>query len=138
MTFFDSLPLATLLFPTGGLRLADLAVRFGVDAGRSHHALDDTVCLAHVFERLQDERLRRARVTSLANLFDLLAVALAVEERVPSDPALEVVFRTGARRALGVHSDVLELYRQEAEEHDLVCPPVAGYGCRGCTLYYYR
>jgi DNA polymerase III epsilon subunit family exonuclease len=125
VVFFDSLPLARCLFPTGGLRLEDLAIRFEVNAGRSHHALDDAVCLARVFERLQDERMRRSRVTSLTNLLDALAMAMAIEHSPQQDEVAEIVFRKGARRALGRFSEVLDHYAQEGAAHDIVCPPVA-------------
>jgi len=125
VNFFDSLPLARQLFPKGGLRLADLAERFGVDAGRSHHALDDTICLAQVFERLQDERLRRIRVSCLANLIDWLAVGLALEGPLSGADELEVIYRKGSRRALSKFSTVLYDYEQEAAANGIVCPPVA-------------
>lgn len=123
--FFDSLPLARHLFPTGGLRLEDLAVHFGIDTGRSHHALDDAICLATVFENLQDKRLRHARVTCLANLLDALAVALAIEGPEALDGVHETLFQKGASRALGKWSPLLELYAQEAEGAGLVFTPVA-------------
>src|SRR5256885_2683859 len=37
--FFDTLPLARSL-ARGSAKLVDLATRFGIDPGRSHHALD--------------------------------------------------------------------------------------------------
>ena len=50
LKLFDTLPLARQIIATGGVRLEDLAIRFGVDAGRSHHALDDCICLAGVVD----------------------------------------------------------------------------------------
>ncbi len=79
LAFFDTLILARSLFPTGSLRLSDLAARFGIEPGRGHHALDDSVCLARVFERLQEERLARSRKTCLANILEGVALGAAIE-----------------------------------------------------------
>src|SRR3989454_634898 len=48
LVFFDTLPLARSL-ARGSAKLVDLATRFGIDPGRSHHALDDALTLARVF-----------------------------------------------------------------------------------------
>ena len=48
LAVFDTLPLARSLFP-GGARLTALAERFGIDAGRAHHALDDARLLREVY-----------------------------------------------------------------------------------------
>jgi DNA polymerase III epsilon subunit family exonuclease len=125
VTFFDSLPLARHLMPTGGLRLEDLAHRFEIDAGRSHHALDDAICLARVFERLQDLRLRRARTTCLASLLDVVALGIVLEEQHTKSPEEEAILASGARRALGRFSTILEQYEQEATAGSVQCPPVA-------------
>jgi DNA helicase II / ATP-dependent DNA helicase PcrA len=123
--FFDSLPFAKHLFPTGSLSLEDLAIRYGIHTGRSHHALDDSICLAHVFERLQEERLRRSRKTCLTHLLDLLAISLAIENQDPLSDVTEKLFRKGARLALGRYSSALVDYESEAASSDLVCPPLA-------------
>ena len=125
VSFFDSLPFARHLFPTGGLRLEDLAHQFGVKTGRGHHALDDAICLANVFECLQEERLRKARVTSLGNLLDMVALGLAIEGPTPMTEVCQTIFTKGSRRALGKWSSVLAAYEADAAAHDLVCPPVA-------------
>jgi DNA polymerase III epsilon subunit family exonuclease len=125
VSFFDSLPLARHLFRTGGMRLEDLATRFGVETGRSHHALDDCICLAKVFEYLQEERLRRARVTCLANLLDVAALALAVEGLKELGELADMILKKGAWRLFGRSSATLAEYEQEAFANELVCPPLA-------------
>jgi DNA polymerase III epsilon subunit family exonuclease len=125
VSFFDSLPFARHLFPAGSISLQNLGARFGVETGRSHHALDDVLCLAAVFEKLQDERLRRGRVTCLGNLLDVLAVALAIEGPPALSEVHEILFRKGARRALGKFSPILENYAQEADAAEWPCTPVA-------------
>src|SRR2546426_10352003 len=45
LVFYDTLPLVRSL-SRDSAKLEDLALRFGIDAGRAHHALDDAVTLA--------------------------------------------------------------------------------------------
>jgi DNA helicase-2/ATP-dependent DNA helicase PcrA len=125
VTFFDSVPLARHLMPTGGLRLVDLAQRFEIDAGRSHHALDDAICLARVFERLQDLRLRMARTTCHGNVLDAVALGMALEQHHTMTPEAEAIFESGARKALGRFSTILEQFELEATVGNVPCPPIA-------------
>jgi DNA polymerase III epsilon subunit family exonuclease len=120
---FDTLPLARSLFPTWGLRLADLAGRFGVETGRGHHALDDSRCLAGVFERLQEERLRRSRKTCLPDLLDAVALGLAIEGPGPSaeDQALR---KASPWASLRRHSSLVDAYLEESEARGGRCPPL--------------
>jgi hypothetical protein len=125
VTFFDSLPLARQLLSHGGCGLADLAARFGIDTGHGHHALDDSICLANVFERLQAERLCKARMTCLPSLLDAVSLGIALEGATKLSGAAELIFRKGARKALGRFSDILDLYEQECTARQQACPPVA-------------
>jgi DNA polymerase III epsilon subunit-like protein len=124
VTFYDSLPLARHLFPTGGLRLEDLAVRFGIETGRSHHALDDAICLGRVFERLQEMRIQRATATALANLLDFVGVGMAIEDVSELAHDAKAVFALGRRRALGSFSSLIECYDKEAQDSGRMCAPV--------------
>jgi DNA polymerase III epsilon subunit family exonuclease len=124
LRFFDTLTLARSLFPDANLKLESLADRFGVAKGRSHHALDDAVCLARVFERLQEERLRRSRKTCLANLLDCVTLGATLEGRTPTAAEDRALLEAGSWRALGRHSPVVDTYLEEAEAHDLSCPPL--------------
>jgi DNA polymerase III epsilon subunit family exonuclease len=125
LAFFDSLTLARSLFPAGGLSLDNLAQRFGVPTGRGHHALDDSLCLAHVFECLQAERLRRARKTCLADLLDGVALGAAIEDRPAAHPEDEILLRAGAWRDQRRHAPLVDTYVEEAETLGRPCPPLA-------------
>src|SRR5205823_2381233 len=52
LAFYDTLPLARSL-SRDSAKLEDLALRFGIDAGRAHHALDDAITLARVYRELE-------------------------------------------------------------------------------------
>ncbi len=115
LVYYDSYLLARDLLRASH-RLTDLAERFGVPAGRAHHALDDAKMLVGVFGALTRLRTAHARKTSLANQLDWLAVGLALEE---SDPPTALrserdLLRKESRIfALGRYSDVLERYATE-------------------------
>jgi superfamily I DNA/RNA helicase len=96
----------------GGARLVDLAARFGIDPGRSHHALDDAVTLARVFGELGRERVVRARKAVLVNLLDNLGLALALEggDRTGEKAML---FELARRYTLGRFGESLEIYGAE-------------------------
>src|SRR5213593_3810121 len=55
LVFYDTLPLVRSLSRDSG-KLEDLALRFGIDGGRAHHALDDAVTLARVYRELERRR----------------------------------------------------------------------------------
>jgi DNA polymerase III epsilon subunit-like protein len=111
---YDTLVLARELHP-GSRRLADLALRFKVDTGKSHRALDDSRALAQVFVNLDAERLTRSRKTALANMLDHLAVALALDAKAPPSDELLALRKALPPYALGRYSDVLEQYRVQRE-----------------------
>ncbi|HYT88832.1 MAG TPA: UvrD-helicase domain-containing protein [Gemmataceae bacterium] len=122
MFFFDTLPLARSLFPAGSLRLVDLAARFGVDTGRGHHALDDSLCLVGVFEHLQEERLRRWRKTCLAELLDCVALGAAIEGRTDLHPEDQAFVEAARWSELRRPPAVVDAYTEEAERFGLHCP----------------
>src|SRR6266516_557820 len=55
LVFYDTLPLVRSL-SRDSAKLEDLALRFGIHAGRAHHALDDAVTLAQVYRELERQR----------------------------------------------------------------------------------
>ncbi len=114
---FDTLPLARELH-SGSARLGDLAARFGVDAGVSHRALDDARTLARVCVALHDQKIIRARKTSLVHLLDYLGVALALWTQTELDDESQLLRRLTCPFALGRYSDCLEQYRAEREAAD--------------------
>ncbi|MGE5803001.1 MAG: UvrD-helicase domain-containing protein [Gemmatimonadota bacterium] len=108
LVFYDTLPLVRSLSQDSG-KLEDLAVRFGIDVGRAHHALDDACTLALVYLELEKQRVIRARKAVLNNVLDYLGLALAIEHGARSSEQ-ELLFTLGRIRALGRYSDALEFY----------------------------
>jgi superfamily I DNA/RNA helicase len=111
---YDTLPLARDLYPTSA-RLGSLATQFGIDTGRAHRAPDDARTLAHVFVRLDDAKLSRARKTALLQVLDRLGLALALtDERALCDEAR--LFLQFARPfTLGKISSCLDAYERERD-----------------------
>src|SRR6266705_2157135 len=125
LVFYDTLPLVRSL-SRDSAKLEDLALRFGIDAGRAHHALDDAVTLARVYRELERLRAVRARKAVLVNLLDYLGLALALEpEReqgagspkgVPDGPGeQDLLFKVAKFYTLGRYSDALAFYEMERE-----------------------
>jgi superfamily I DNA/RNA helicase len=114
LVFYDSLPLARSLSSLSA-RLADLAVRYGVDTGRSHHALDDAVALARVYGHLNEARTTRARKAALSNLLDYLGLAMVLES--PGDTVEIARLREICRsHTLGRYGESLETYEKERKD----------------------
>jgi DNA polymerase III epsilon subunit family exonuclease len=122
MYFFDTLPLARSLVKTGGIRLVDLASLYGVDTGRSHRALDDSRCLAEVFEKLLHEWGARSRKTSLSNLLDLVGLGVAIENIEPVTDEEKLLVDLGNWKAMGPRSTALKDYEQELENGEIAGP----------------
>src|SRR6266850_464592 len=125
LVFYDTLPLVRSLSPDSA-KLEDLALRFGIDAGRTHHALDDAVTLARVYRELEVQRGVRARKAVLVNLLDYLGLALALEPRreqgAGSPKGLpdgrreqDMLFKLATFYTLGRYSDALAFYEMERE-----------------------
>ena len=117
---YDTLPLARDL-SAASRKLVDLARQFGVDAGQSHRALDDTRTLAHVLLALDNLKHARARKTALVDLLGHLGVALALcDEETLCEEAL--LFRNITRPfALGAYSGALDWYERETGD-DITIP----------------
>lgn len=111
---FDTLPLARQLHP-GSRTLSHLAERFGIDAGRSHRALDDARTLAHVLLHLERLKRARARKTALSRLLDWLGLALALADPAELMGEAKDLFQRVRVWTLGFHSDALEWYERERE-----------------------
>src|SRR5213596_3560273 len=125
LVFYDTLPLVRSL-SRDSAKLEDLALRFGIDAGRAHHALDDAVTLARVYRELERLRAVRARKALLVNLLDYLGLAFALEPEseqgalkesltVPGGRERELLFKVAKFYTLGRYSDALALYEMERE-----------------------
>src|SRR2546427_165920 len=119
--FYVALPLVRSLSRDSG-KLEDLALRFGIDGGRAHHALDDAVTLAQVYHELERQRGIRARKAVLVNLLDYLGLALALEQGARSrEQAL--LFDIAKFYTLGRYSDALAFYEMERERTGGVAAP---------------
>ena len=124
LAFYDTLLLARSLSRVGASQ-ADLAHRFGIDAGRAHHALDDAVTLAHVYRELEQQRAVRARKAVLANVLDYLGLALALEgEHGAGSREQKLLFDIAKFHILGRYSDALEFYAMERERRGSTAPTV--------------
>src|SRR5213593_2994930 len=122
LAFYDTLPLVRSL-SRDSAKLEDLALRFGIDAGRAHHALDDAVTLARVYRELERLRAVRARKAVLVNLLDYLGLAFALEQGAGSrEQAL--LFNIAKFYTLGRYSDALAFYEMERERTGGSAPPV--------------
>lgn len=122
--FYDTLVLARSLFPASSGALKDLAEHFGVPTGRSHHALDDCDCLVGVFEALQDERLKRSRMTCLSHLLDGVILGAAIEERPTSNPEEKAILSAARWRELKHHSRLVDFYTEESTKRPAQCLPL--------------
>src|SRR5213080_4220334 len=125
LVLYDTLPLVRSL-SRDSAKLEDLALRFGIDAGRAHHALDDAVTLARVYRELERLRAVRARKAVLVNLLDYLGLAFALESErergalkesltVPGSREQEILFKVAKFYTLGRYSDALAFYEMERE-----------------------
>ncbi len=123
LVFYDTLPLARSL-SRDSAKLEDLAVRFGIDPGRTHHALDDAITLARVFRELEGQRLVRARKAVLVNLLDYLGLALALDASAGSGDERRLLLEFARFYALGRFSDCLEFYATEREHSGGDAPTV--------------
>ena len=124
LVFYDTLPLVRSLSRDSG-KLEDLALRFGIDGGRAHHALDDAVTLARVYRELERRRAIRARKAVLVNVLDYLGLALALAGDAGRGTGEgQMLFDLARRYTLGRYSDALEFYAAERERLAAAAPPV--------------
>jgi len=122
LAFYDTLLLARSLSRDRATQ-EELAHRFGIDAGRAHHALDDAVTLAQVYRELEKQRAVRARKAVLANVLDYLGLALALEDG-PKTGERANLFNTARYQTLGRYSDALEFYGMDRERRGATAPTV--------------
>jgi superfamily I DNA/RNA helicase/DNA polymerase III epsilon subunit-like protein len=109
LVFFDTLPLARLVVD-GSAKLSDLARRFGLDAGRSHHALDDASTLAGVLHHLSVLRLRRARIAAVGQALGHLGLALALDHPAGRTPEERLLRELALPASVGRYGTCLECY----------------------------
>ncbi|MEO8194069.1 MAG: UvrD-helicase domain-containing protein [Gemmatimonadales bacterium] len=109
---YDTLILARELL-TGSASLGNLARVYGIPAGQAHRALDDTTTLAHVFLALGEQKVVRARKTTLDSLLDHLGVSLALSDRESLCEEAERLRHLSKFYALGRYTQCLDFYRSE-------------------------
>ncbi len=114
LVFFDTFPLAKLLVE-GSASLANLAKRFGVSAGRSHHALDDASTLVGVLHHLSLLRLRRARTAAVSQALGHLGLALALDHATGRTPEEQLLRELALPAAVGRYGNCLECYAAERD-----------------------
>src|SRR6266700_3834573 len=125
LVFYDTLPLVRTL-SRDSAKLEDLALRYGIDAGRAHHALDDAVTLARVYRELERQRAIRARKAVPVNLLDYLGLALAVKPRTEQGAGSgerHLLFEVATFYTLGRYSDALAFYEMERERSGAAAAP---------------
>ncbi len=130
LVFYDTLPLVRSL-SRDSAKLEDLALRFGIHAGRAHHALDDAVTLAQVYRELERQRGIRARKAVLVNVLDYLGLALALEPRTEQGAGTpkghgrerDMLFQLAKFYTLGRYSDALAFYEMERDRTGAVEAP---------------
>ncbi|HEY6157319.1 MAG TPA: UvrD-helicase domain-containing protein [Gemmatimonadales bacterium] len=122
LVFYDTYPLARSLSQDSP-RQEDIARRFGIDVGRTHHALDDAVTLARVYLELERRRAIRARKAVLVNLLDYLGLALALEQPAGNEER-DLLFKLAKFYTLGRYSEALEFYAMERERTGTAAPSV--------------
>jgi superfamily I DNA/RNA helicase/DNA polymerase III epsilon subunit-like protein len=113
LVFYDTLPLCRSLSDQSA-KLSDLALKYNLDTGHSHHALDDSLVLARLLPHLRALEATRNRKAAQVHLLDFLGLGLALEP-TPRVHASEVHLLVELSRpyALGRYSDCLELYAGE-------------------------
>jgi len=112
---YDTLPLARSLYATS-CKLSHLAKRYGINAGRSHRALDDARTLAKLFPALTQSRVEYGRKTALVGLLDHLGIALALSDRDSLCEEARKFLDWVPPYSLGRHSDCLDCYRLDREQ----------------------
>ena len=120
LVFYDTLPLVRSLSRESGSQ-ENIAARLGIDPGRAHHALDDAVTLAKIYQVLEQQRVVRARKAVLVNALDYLGLGLAIEGARGAEQ--EMLLERAKFYTLGRYSDALEFYETERERTGAAAPP---------------
>ncbi len=122
LVVYDTLPLARDLSGDSA-KLEDLAARFGIAAGRAHHALDDATALVGVYEALEQRRVVRSRKAALVNGLAWLGLALVLDDGRRDTDEVKLLLDTARIHTLGRFSDALDHYAAERERLGLSGPP---------------
>jgi hypothetical protein len=93
-----------------------------VDAGRAHHASDDSVTLVGVMRHLGGLKLARARRAALVQLLGWLGLALALDDSGEPSPEERLLRDISLPATVGRYGDCLQVYAEEREAAG--APPV--------------
>jgi hypothetical protein len=121
LVVYDTLPLARSLLDESA-KLEHLAHRFGLDAGRSHHALDDAATLAGVMRHLGALKLARGRRCALAQSLGWLGLALALDDSGEPGAEERALREVSLPAAVGRYSDCLQVYAEARESAGVDAP----------------
>lgn len=111
---FDTLPMANRLFPDRSASLDALASVFAINVGTRHRALDDTLTLVEVFERLKKEHASRLRRTACEPCLDLLAAGVVLEQGRLTDTNA-ILVKEGMNRLAVPNSLVIEKLAEQGD-----------------------
>ena len=118
---FDTLPLARRLFPGQRASVDALMQRFHIkDTGNRHRALDDTIFLAPIFERLQEVEQSLNRRSEHEEVLELVALGVFLEspqcqeistQQPETDTEEMLLFQLGVRKLLSRFSELPEQFQ---------------------------
>lgn len=130
---FDTLPLARRLFPGQPASVDALMQRFHIqETGNRHRALDDTIFLVPIFEKLQEREQSVNRRSEHEELLELVALGLFFEHpdhltpqnTLPSEPSEasvwreeRLLFQLGVRKLLSRFSELPEALQPLLAQH---------------------
>jgi DNA polymerase III epsilon subunit family exonuclease len=123
LVVYDTLPLARSLLDESA-KLEHLAHRFGLDAGRSHHALDDAATLAGVMRHLGALKLARGRRCALVQSLGWLGLALALDNSAEPSVEERLWREVSLPATVGRYGDCLQVYAEAQESAGMSAPPI--------------
>ncbi|MBI4852881.1 MAG: UvrD-helicase domain-containing protein [Acidobacteria bacterium] len=116
---FDTLPMASRLFPDRGASLDALASLFSIDTGKRHRAYDDTLSLVEVFEGLKKEHASRLRRTACEQCLDIVAAGSIVEHNRLVDPQA-ILIKEGLIRLAAPSATLIERLVEQGNDVTLL------------------
>lgn len=116
---FDTLPMASRLFPDRGASLDALASLFSIDTGKRHRAYDDTLSLVEVFEKLKKEHASRLRRTACEQGLDIVAAGSIVEHNRLVDPQA-ILIKEGLIRLSAPSATLIERLIEQGNDVTLL------------------
>jgi len=116
---FDTLPMASRLFPDRGASLDALASMFSIDTGKRHRAYDDTFSLVEVFEKLKKEHASRLRRTACEQCLDIVAAGSITEHNRLVDPHA-ILIKEGLIRLAAPSATLIERLIEQGNDVTLL------------------